>query len=133
VLIALVTVVIRRRSRPDGTDETREPVAGVPRRPVTDESVDVNIFEVRIVDGAALRVGYNYFPEATVVHWRIIQNEIETAAGEFVAEGGGSTYHYVTLPFESALELGSAGAEVRFGWTIGDVPFEYSVLEQRTG
>ena len=131
-LIVLIVVALRRRTRSEDVDETPAPSRAVAAA-VADESVDVNIFEAQIVDGAALRVGYNYFPADTLVRWRIMQNGSETAAGEFVTEGGGSTYHFVTLPFEKTLAPDAAGTEVRFAWTIGDVPFEYSVLEQRTG
>jgi hypothetical protein len=89
--------------------------------------VDVNIFQVELVDGCALRVGYNYFPEGTVVSWRVSQRRATRATGEFVTNGGGSTYHFVTAPFETRLPTDSDAADVLFTWTIGDVPFRYSV------
>lgn len=89
--------------------------------------VDVNIFQVDLVDGCALRVGYNYFPEGTVVSWKVSQRRATRATGEFVTNGGGSTYHFVTAPFETRLPTDSDAADVLFTWTIGDVPFRYSV------
>jgi hypothetical protein len=99
--------------------------------PGADESVDVNIFEVKVVDGTALRVGYNYFPEGTRVRWSIVQGAAARAGGEFVTNGGGSTYHYVTLPFDTPVPVDPAGSEVSFTWVIGGVPFEYSVIGQQ--
>ena len=88
--------------------------------------VDVNIFQVDLLDGCALRVGYNYFPEGTVVYWKVIQRRATRATGDFITNGGGSTYHFVTVPLETHL-ANSDAAEVLFTWTIGDVPFRYSV------
>jgi len=88
--------------------------------------VDVNIFQVDLIDGSALRVGYNYFPEGTVVSWKVTQRRVSRATGDFITNGGGSTYHFVTAPFETRL-TDSDAADVLFTWTIGDVPFRYSV------
>ncbi len=91
------------------------------------EFTDTNIFEVEFADGASMRVGYNYFPEGTVVYWRIAQSAHPAAGGEFVTDGGGSTYHFVTLPLGVELEPNPDGADVHFTWAIGGVPFQYSV------
>jgi hypothetical protein len=91
------------------------------------EFTDTNIFEVEFSDRASMRVGYNYFPEGTVVYWRVAQRAHPAAAGEFVTDGGGSTYHFVTLPLEVELEPDPDGADVHFTWAIGGVPFQYSV------
>jgi hypothetical protein len=146
-LIALAVywrrAVARRRAspaaEPPGSDENHIVTAAVPTAPIadarvgraaapqSDEFVDVNIFQVDLVDRCALRVGYNYFPEGTVVSWKVTQLHAPRAAGAFVTNGGGSTYHFVTVPLETRLDADSDGADVLFTWTIGDVPFRYSV------
>jgi hypothetical protein len=113
-------------------EEVREPTAGQQTVvPGADETVRFNIFEVSVVDGTALRVGYNYFPEGTLVRWRILQADTVRAVGEFVTNGGGSTYHFVTMPLDVALQRDAGGTDVYFSWSIGGVPFEYSVLRQQ--
>jgi LPXTG-motif cell wall-anchored protein len=93
--------------------------------PVEGEIADTNIFEVEITNGTDLRVGYNYFPEDTNLHWQVRQGSI-FAHGQFPTDGGGSMYHYVTLPLGVRLESGPA-ADVQFTWAISGVPFKYSV------
>ena len=108
------------------------PAGAIPRHvvgPAVDDSMftEVNIFEVEFSDRASLRVGYNYFPEGTVVHWRVAQRANPRASGEFVTNGGGNTYHFVTIPLGVELEPDPDGADVNFTWAIGTVPFHYSV------
>jgi hypothetical protein len=99
--------------------------------PVDDsEFTEVNIFEVEFSDRASLRVGYNYFPEGTVVNWRVAQRARHAASGEFVTNGGGNTYHFVTIPLGVELEPNPDGADVSFTWAIGSVPFHYSVRRE---
>lgn len=88
---------------------------------------EVNIFEVEFSDSTSLRVGYNYFPEGTLVHVRIAQRARASVMGEFVTDGGGAIYHFVTVPLETELEPNPEGADVYFTWDIGGVPFQYSV------
>jgi hypothetical protein len=153
-LIAIVALVVRSRTagehkprdprRPKDPKAPREPKAAVAAgsaaapsgtrsphgvvAPVDDsEFTDVNIFEVEFSDRASLRVGYNYFPEGTVVHWRVAQRAKPAASGEFVTNGGGNTYHWVTIPLGVELEPSPDGADVNFTWAIGTVPFQYSV------
>ncbi|HTK16569.1 MAG TPA: LecA/PA-IL family lectin [Acidimicrobiia bacterium] len=94
--------------------------------PVEGEVVDVNIFEVEIANGTDLRVGYNYFPEDTDLHWQVRQGSL-FAHGRFPTNGGGNMYHYVTLPLGLRLEPAPAAVDVQFTWAIGGVPFRYSV------
>jgi LPXTG-motif cell wall-anchored protein len=94
--------------------------------PVEGEIVDVNIFEVEIANGTDLRVGYNYFPEDTNLHWQVRQGSL-FAHGQFPTNGGGNMYHYVTLPLGLRLEPTPAAVDVQFTWAIGGVPFRYSV------
>jgi hypothetical protein len=94
--------------------------------PVEGEVVDVNIFEVEIANGTDLRVGYNYFPEGTDLHWQVRQGSL-FAHGRFPTNGGGNMYHYVTLPLGVHLEPAPAAVDVQFTWAIGGVPFRYSV------
>ena len=103
--------------------------------PVSGDDVftEVNIFEVEFPDPTTLRVGYNHFHEGTVVAWRVTQDATLLASGEFVAEGGGSRYHFVTMPLGVSVESGSDGfvaADVSFSWSIGEVPFGYSVRRE---
>jgi hypothetical protein len=123
-----------RERREATSTEALEPTRGQQTVvPDADEAVDFNIFEVNIVDGAALRVGYNYFPEGTQVRWRITRDGTVKAVGDFVTYGGGSSYHFVTMPLDVALGPDQGGTEVYFAWVIGGVPFEYSVLGQQIG
>jgi hypothetical protein len=104
--------------------------AGVVETSVEGDPSDVNIFEVEFPDVASLRVGYSYFPEGTVLRWRLRQDGTTTATGEFVTSGGGSTNHFVTIALGVELETnsdGSEGADIDFTWSIGGVPFGYSV------
>lgn len=94
--------------------------------PVEGEFVDVNIFEVQLSNGTDLRVGYNYFPEGTDLHWQVRQGSL-FARGRFATNGGGSLYHYVTLPLGVHLEPDPGSVDVEFSWTIEGVPFRYSV------
>ena len=94
--------------------------------PVEGEVVDVNIFEVEIANGTDLRVGYNYFPEDTDLHWQVRQGSL-FAHGQFPTNGGGNMYHYVTLPLGVHLEPAPAAVDVQFTWALGGVPFRYSV------
>jgi MYXO-CTERM domain-containing protein len=93
--------------------------------PVEGEVVDVNIFEVEITNGTDLRIGYNYFPEDTNLQWQVRQGSI-FAQGQFPTDGGGSLYHYVTLPLGVRLES-AMSVDVQFTWLISGVPFRYSV------
>ncbi len=90
------------------------------------EIPDTNIFEVEIANGTDLRVGYNYFPEDTDLHWQVRQGSL-FAHGQFPTNGGGNMYHYVTLPLGVHLEPAPATVDVQFTWAIGGVPFRYSV------
>ena len=103
------------------TPETRP--AGAPLDP---ESTDVNIFRVEFVDRSTLEVGYSFFPEGTIVTWRVVQNDTPYASGEFVTKGGGSTQHRETIPIGATLAP-DANSDVYFSWRIGDVPFGYNV------
>ena len=94
------------------------------------DSIDVNIFDVEFSNGLTLRVGYNHFPDGTVVQWRTTQDNTPVASGSFVAEGGGSTNHFETIPLGVKLngrETHPDGADVQFDWTINGVPFRYGV------
>ena len=95
--------------------------------PGNGEFTEVNIFEVEFADSTSLRVGYNYFPEGTLVHWQVAQRTRAPVAGEFVTDGGGSTYHFVDIALGGELEPNPDGADVIFTWDIGGVPFHYSV------
>jgi hypothetical protein len=94
--------------------------------PLEGEFVDVNIFEVELSNGTDLRVGYNYFPEGADLHWQVRQGNI-FAHGQFVTSGGGSLYHFVMLPLGVHLEPDPGSVDIEFTWTIGGVPFRYSV------
>jgi hypothetical protein len=61
------------------------------------------------------------------VKWRAGDGAASIATGEFAADGGGSTNHFVTLPLGRELEATDAGVAVDFTWSVGGVPFRYSV------
>jgi hypothetical protein len=131
------------RPRTGGAPEAPEPEVAAPEaalapietpaRPapaevnLSDDPNDVNIFEVEFPGPASLRVGYSYFPDGTVVLWRVRQSATSGSNGEFVADGGGRAIHFVTIPLGSALEADAGGVDVEFNWEIAGVPFGYSV------
>jgi hypothetical protein len=94
--------------------------------PLEGEFVEVNIFEVEVSNGTDLRVGYNYFPEGADLHWQVRQGR-NFAHGQFSTSGGGSLYHFVMLPLGVHLEPDPGSVDIEFTWTIGGVPFRYSV------
>jgi hypothetical protein len=94
--------------------------------PFDPESTDVNIFRVELT-ADTLQVGYNFFPEGTLVRWRVAQDGVNEASGEFVTEGGGSLQHFENIRLSTSLSPAPDGADVYFSWTIGDVPFGYNV------
>ena len=138
--VLLVIGLRRRREVGQGADDASGAAPVTPLLPAAtptadqetyvpgeDDAIDVNIFEVTIADGATLRVGYNFFPEGTSVRWRLAQNGTARSEGEFVTLGGGVTYHFVVQAIEPHLPPGGGSVDVNFDWTIGGVPFGYSV------
>ena len=110
---------------PDGPAEAASHAVVV--SPTEGDFTDVNIFEVEFPDNSSLRVGYNHFPEGTLVRFRIAQRARAEARGDFVTKGGGSQYHFVTVELNDELVANPNGADVTFVWDIGGVPFQYSV------
>jgi hypothetical protein len=116
-----------------GSEPEAEPmpvVPPIPTAPPDPESIDVNIFEVEFTNGLQLGVGYNHFPEGTLLNWRVTQGHKPVAAGSFITQGGGSTNHYETVPLGVKLQGRDSepdGADVQFDWNINGVPFRYSV------
>ena len=105
-------------------------VPPIPTAPPDPESIDVNIFEVEFTNGLQLGVGYNHFPDGTLLNWRVTQGHKPVAAGSFITQGGGSTNHYETVPLGIKLQGRDSepdGADVQFDWNINGVPFRYSV------
>ncbi len=74
-----------------------------------------------------LRIGYNRFPDGTVVNWRINQtNKPTLVKGTFTAIGGGKlgskTYHFLSIPLGIVLDGSqSVHTHVRYFWTINGV------------
>jgi hypothetical protein len=91
------------------------------------ESSDVNIFRVELNDRNSMQIGYNFFPEGTVVSWRVSTNGATEASGDFTTLGGGSTQHFWSIPLGVTLDPAVGGVDIAFTWTIGDVPFHYAV------
>jgi hypothetical protein len=89
-------------------------------------TTDVNIFLVDVSEPGSVRVGYSFFPDDTLVRWRVTANHAALASGEFVTEGGGSAKHFVELPLP-APPSGTDGVDLHFHWNLGEVPFDYSV------
>ena len=90
-------------------------------------STDVNIFRVEVSQTGLMTVGYSFFPEGTVVHWRVVENGAASAAGEFVTEGGGGAKHVAELTLGITFPADAAVVDLHFHWSVGDVPFDYSV------
>jgi hypothetical protein len=145
LVLVLVLLLLRRRKKKHAdapaaasaativlpkTEATTAPTTptGAPLDPT---DIDVNIFEVGFPNRSTLRVGYNFFPEGTVVYFRVVDVEVDVR-GQFITEGGGSTRHFVEVSLSSALGEDRDGAEVHFDWTIGSVPFAYKVASRVT-
>jgi len=149
--LLLAFALLRRRARRGGEGAETE----TPRSPVTSDAIaagttavaaerlvptdddhtvvpdesdaaHVNIFEVDLTTDA-LRVGYNQFPEGVAVEWTVRDEMTPRAHGSFVTNGGGETEHYVSLPVDAPPTGHGNTMAVEFRWTIGDVPFTYSV------
>jgi hypothetical protein len=91
-----------------------------------------NIFEVDLKSCINLHVGYNRFPDGTVVHWLVTSNGFGTVAtGQFTAIGGGKlgskTYHFETQPLGTTLHPEPVQSHVHFSWTIGSTTTHYTV------
>jgi len=85
-----------------------------------------NIFEVTFEQCKFLHVGYNRFPNGTVVHWNVTTNGVGTVAtGQFTAIGcgalGSKTYHFFTVPLGTTLPNEASGIQshVHFHWANG--------------
>jgi hypothetical protein len=149
-LVALIALLFwRNRRRSRDADSTQPvpapapkpvpvPVAAAASAPVGDAALPSllavtpegevtagNILEVAFEGTRALRVGYDHFPEGTVVHWRITQHTT-VMTGEFETPDGRSAGHVVTLRLESELDAAEA-ADIAFTWSIAGVPFNYAV------
>jgi hypothetical protein len=147
VIVALLLLAVflrRRRSRhagqaapaqarapaPAPTTVTQTALAGSAAAtnavvPPEGESTAGNILEVTLVTRRSLLVGYNHFPEATIVHWRITQNAT-VMTGEFETDGRTAARQDVTLPLESELDA-AIPADIAFAWSVGGVAFNYAV------
>ena len=115
---------------PEPEPEPMPVVPPIPTAPPDPESIDVNIFEVEFTNGLQLGVGYNHFPDGTLLNWKVTQSHKPVAAGSFITQGGGSTNHYETVPLGIKLQGRDSepdGADVQFDWNINGVPFRYSV------
>jgi hypothetical protein len=146
-VVALVVVWKRIRSRRTAEPERSPAPASVPTpaavtvaagaaaaRPAQPSDVAIppegeaaagNILEVALTANRTLRVGYNHFPDATVVHWRITQKST-VMTGDFETDGRSAAEQVVTVPLESALDAADA-ADIAFTWAVGGVPFNYAV------
>ena len=86
-----------------------------------------DIFGTDFRNCSVLRVGYNRFPNGTVVNWRIDQTGTGTLTkGTFTAIGGGKlgskTYHFLSIPLGLVLNGSKAfHTHVRYYWTINGV------------
>ncbi len=79
-----------------------------------------------------LHVGYNRFPDGTVVHWSVTSNGFGTVdSGQFSAIGGGKlgskTYHFLQIPLTNALHPEPVQSHAHFTWTIGTTTTPYTV------
>ena len=92
-----------------------------------------NIFAVELRNCVNLHVGYNRFPNGTVVRWNVSQNAIKVATGQFTAIGGGiygsKTYHFLTQPLGVTLKPSPDG-HVHFNWVINNTTYNYTAIRK---
>ena len=90
-----------------------------------------NLFQVELRNCLNLHVGYNRFPNGTVVRWNVSQNKVVVSHGQFTAIGGGTygskTYHFLTQPLGVTLQPTPDG-HVHFHWTISNVDHSYTAI-----
>jgi 6-phosphogluconolactonase len=91
-----------------------------------------NIFATTFKSCSILHVGYNRFPNGTIVHWSVTTNGFGTvASGQFSAIGGGNlgskTYHFLDIPLGTPLQPEPVQSHVHFSWTIGRTTTHYTV------
>jgi uncharacterized repeat protein (TIGR01451 family) len=96
-------------------------------------STQGNIFQVELRNCINLHVGYNRFPNGTVVRWNVSQNAINVSNGQFTAIGGGvygsKTYHFLTQPLGVTLAPSPDG-HVHFHWVINGVNYGYTAIRK---
>ena len=96
-------------------------------------STQGNIFQVELRNCINLHVGYNRFPNGTVVRWNVSQNAINVSNGQFTAIGGGvygsKTYHFLTQPLGVTLAPSPDG-HVHFHWVINGVNYSYTAIRK---
>ncbi|HEY5171443.1 MAG TPA: hypothetical protein VIK54_06920, partial [Acidimicrobiia bacterium] len=90
------------------------------------------IFEVKFNECMFLHVGYNRFPNGTIVHWTVTSNGFGTVdSGQYSAIGGGihgsKTYHFLSIPLTTALHPEPVQSHAHFTWTIGTTTTHYTV------
>jgi hypothetical protein len=94
------------------------------------------IFQVELRRCVNLHVGYNRFPDGTLVRWNISQNSVFVSKGQFTAIGGGvngsATYHFLTQPIGATLSPTKPDAHVHFHWTIKGVDHLYVAIRSCT-
>jgi hypothetical protein len=85
-----------------------------------------NIFATTFKSCNTLHVGYNWFINGTIVHWRVTTNGVgKVASGQFSAIGGGKlgskTYHFLDIPLGTTLPSDASGIQshVLFTWVDG--------------
>jgi hypothetical protein len=96
------------------------------------------IFEVTFENCNTLHIGYNRFPDGTIVHWRVNQSGTPTlASGTFTAIGGGKlgskTYHFINIPLGITLKPEPIQSHARFFWTLNGVTTNYEVTRDPGG
>jgi uncharacterized repeat protein (TIGR01451 family) len=99
--------------------------------PITVRATGPQIFQVELRNCTNLHVGYNRFPNGTVVRWNVSQNAIVVSHGQFTAIGGGlygsKTYHFLTQPLGVTLQPSPEG-HVHFHWVINNTKFNYTAI-----
>jgi hypothetical protein len=90
------------------------------------------IFAVTFAQCLFLDVGYNRFPNGTIVHWTVTSNGFGTVdSGQYSAIGGGNlgskTYHFLSIPLTTALHPEPVQSHAHFTWTIGTTTTHYDV------
>jgi hypothetical protein len=123
--------VLRRRRRaevvpPEATSAAPAAVGPVLEPPAPVDSTVGNFLDVEFAVDGSLSASYNHFPDDTVVTWSAASPGASRCTGEFVTAGGGDERHTIVIP-ATALEAAGRVADFDFSWTVGGVPFRYSV------
>jgi hypothetical protein len=88
-----------------------------------------DIFQVELRSCTYLHVGYNRFPDGTLVRWNVTQAGATISTGQFTAIGGGKKYHFLMLPLDATLAATPKGT-AHFHWFLDGAKSSYTAGRQ---